>query len=150
MIGQLKHIKKELEEYLIKVAKGVYKYEPDFIVKKELEDFTPSQKEAIMKRDDYKCVICGRGEKNGVELQVDHIKPKDLGGTNSIDNGETLCAQHNFQKKNYKQTESGKRYFIRLYEAAKSNEDKNLEDFCAQILEVYEKNGVNGHIVWKR
>ena len=138
------------EGYLIKVAKGIYKYEPGFIVKRELEDFTQAQKEIIMKRDGYKCVICGRSKKDGVELQVDHIKPKDLGGTNSIDNGETLCAQHNFQKKNYKQTESGKRYFIRLYEAAKKNGDESLEDFCAEVLGVYEKNNINGHIVWKR
>lgn len=136
--------------FLIKVAKGVYRYDPDFIQKKELEDFTEAQKQEIMKRDNYRCVICGRGIKNGVELQVDHIKPKDQGGKATIDNGETLCAQHNFQKKNYKQTESGKRFFIRLYEAAKANDDKQLEDFCRQILEVYDKNNVNGHIVWEK
>jgi len=135
---------------LIKVAKGVYKYDPDFVAKRELEDFTPAQKEAIMKRDNYRCVICGRGTKDGVELQVDHIKPKELGGKAEIANGETLCAQHNFQKKNYKQTESGKRFFIRLYEAAQKNNDKGLKDFCTQILEVYERNKVNNHIVWVR
>ena len=135
---------------LIKVAKGIYRYDPDFVQKRELEDFTESQKQAIMERDNYRCVVCGRGRENGVELQVDHIKPKDQGGKATIENGETLCAQHNFQKKNYKQTESGKRFFIRLYEAAKANNDKQLEDFCRQILEVYEKNDVNGHIVWER
>jgi hypothetical protein len=135
---------------LIKVGKGVYRYDPDFVVKRELEDFTEAQKEAIMKRDNYRCVVCGLGIENGVELQVDHIKPKDQGGKAEINNGETLCAKHNFQKKNYKQTESGKRFFIRLYESAKSNNDKGLQDFCTQVLEVYEKNNVNGHIVWER
>jgi hypothetical protein len=135
---------------LIKVAKGIYRYDPALISKKELEDFTPAQKEAIMKRDNYRCVICGRGIKDGVELQVDHIKPKAQGGTATIEIGETLCAQHNFQKKNYKQTESGKRYFIRLFDLAKKNNDKQLQDFCRQILEVYEKNNVNGHIEWKK
>jgi 5-methylcytosine-specific restriction endonuclease McrA len=81
---------------------------------------------------------------------VDHIKPKDQGGKAEIDNGETLCAKHNFQKKNYKQTESGKRFFIRLYEVAKKNDDKAMKDFCTQILEVYEKNNVNCQIVWER
>src|SRR3990170_3820281 len=88
------------------------------------------------------CVVCGRGVADGVEIQVDHIKPKDQGGKAEIINGETLCAQHNFQKKNYKQTESGKRFFIRLYEAAKINNDTAMQDFCRQILEVYEKNNV--------
>ncbi len=110
--------------FLIKIAKGVYRYDPEFIKKRDLEDFTPAQKEEIMKRDNYRCVVCGRGRENGVELQVDHIKPKDQGGKATINNGETLCAQHNFQKKNYKQTESGKRFFIRLYEASKACGDK--------------------------
>lgn len=138
------------EGFLIKVKKGMYKYDPRLISKRELEDFTAAQKGAILKRDEYRCVVCGRGIKDGVELQVDHIKPKDLGGTNSIENGETLCAQHNFLKKNYKQTESGKRYFIRLYELAKKSNDKTLQDFCEQVLEIYEKNGMNGHIVWEK
>lgn len=136
--------------FLIKIKKGVYRYDPGSIKQRELEDFTPAQKEEIMKRDGYRCVVCGRGPKDGVELQVDHIRSKDMGGKAEISNGQTLCAQHNFQKKNYKQTESGKRFFIHLYELAKTKKDKGLQAFCAQILEVYEKNNVNGHIVWKK
>jgi hypothetical protein len=138
------------EGHLIKVRKGVYRYDPEFEVVKKLEDFTPSQKESIMRRDNYRCVLCGRGRDDGVELQVDHIRPKDLDGKAEIENGETLCTQHNFQKKNYGQTESGKRFFIRLHDAAKKNNDKKMEDFCIQILSVYERNGVNGHILWER
>lgn len=138
------------EGYLIKVAKGIYRYDPNFVVQRELEDFTPAQKEEIMRKDRYRCVVCGRGIADGVDLQVDHIKPKDQGGKATIDNGETLCAQHNFQKKNYKQTESAKRYFIHLYEMAKAIGDKQTQSFCAQILEVYEKNKVNDHIAWTR
>ena len=107
------------EGQLIKIKKGVYKYDPDFVINKALEDFTIEQKEAIFKRDRYKCVVCGRGTKDGVEIHADHIRPKDLGGKAEIENGQTLCAQHNFQKKNYKQTETGKKMFIRLYELAK-------------------------------
>jgi len=135
---------------LIKIKKGVYKYDPDFVSNKELEDFTPKQKEEIFKKDNYRCVICGRGKADGVEIQADHIKPKELGGKAEIENGQTLCAQHNFQKKYYKQTETGKRMFIRLYELAKKNNDKELIAFCEQVLKVYEKNNINGHIVWKK
>jgi predicted restriction endonuclease len=87
------------QSQLIKVAKGIYKYDPDFIKKRELEDFTPAQKEEIFKRDNYRCVVCGKGRADGVEIQADHIKPKELGGKAEIENGQTLCAQHNFQKK---------------------------------------------------
>ncbi len=107
--------------FLQKLSKGVYRYDPDFVVHPHLEDFSASQKKEILKRDNYRCVICGRGKKDGVELQVDHIKAKDFGGEATIENGQTLCAQHNFKKKNYKQTETGKKMFIRLYELSKGN-----------------------------
>ena len=136
--------------YLIKVSKGIYRYDPSFINKRELEDFIDTQKKQILERDGYKCVICGRGTKDGVELHIDHIKPKDLGGEATIENGQTLCAQHNFMKKNFKQTETRKKMFLRLYELAKKQGDQKLIDFCSEILEVFERNNINGHIEWKR
>ncbi len=136
--------------FLIKVKKGVYRYEPDKVIKRELEDFSASQKKIILERDGYRCVICGKGIENGVELHVDHIKPKDHGGKATIENGQTLCSQHNFMKKNLKQTETGKKMFIRLYELAKEQKDEVLLDFAKEILEVFEKRGINGHIVWKK
>lgn len=136
--------------FLIKVKKGVYRYDPDAVKHRELEDFTPEQKEQILKRDDYKCVICGRGRKDGVELHVDHIRPKYLGGKSTMDNGQTLCAQHNFIKKTLKQTETGKKMFIRLYELAKKERNQELKKFCADVLETYERHNINDHIVWRR
>lgn len=135
---------------LIKVRKGVYKYDPTAVSHRELEDFTAEQKAQIFARDNYRCVICGRGLQDGVEIHADHIKPKDKGGKAVIENGQTLCAEHNFRKKNYKQTETGKKMFIRLYELAKSQNDEDMMKFCAEILEVFERNGVNGHIEWVR
>lgn len=138
------------EGFLIKVRKGVYKYDPEAVIQRELEDFTPEQKAQIFLRDNYRCVICGRGLQDGIEIHADHIKPKDKGGRAVIENGQTLCAEHNFRKKNYQQTETGKRMFIRLYELAKSQGDEDVMKFCAEILEVFERNGVNDHIEWVR
>ena len=137
------------EGFLIKLAKGTYIYDPDQVHRKKLNDFTVAQKEAIRERDQYKCVVCGKGTADGVELHIDHIKPKDLGGTSKIENGQVLCAQHNFMKKNLHQTETGKKMFIRLYELAKREEHKNLAAFCRDILLTYERHGINGHINWK-
>jgi hypothetical protein len=136
--------------YLIKVSKGIYRYDPSLVKKRELEDFTSAQREAIFKRDGYKCVICGLGPKDGVEIYADHIKPKDFGGQATLENGQTLCGHHNFMKKNFKQTETGKKMFIHLYELAKTTGDEPLLKFCTEILEVFEKNNINGHIVWTR
>lgn len=135
---------------LIKVRKGVYKYDPEYISSPELREFSSAQKAEIFKRDNYKCVVCGRGVADGVEIHADHIKPRDLGGEATIENGQTLCAQHNFQKKNYKQTETGKKMFIRLYELAKELKDEKLKAFCIAVLNVYEEHDINGHIAWEK
>lgn len=138
------------EGFLIKVTKGVYKYDPDYVSKKELYDFTPELKKLILERDGYKCVVCGRTEREGYELHVDHILPKDKGGKATLENGQTLCSLCNFRKKNYNQTESGKKMFIRLWETSKRLGDKETQKFCEDILNTYEKYNVNSHIEWKK
>jgi len=112
----------------------------------ELFDFPSDVKEAIFKRDDYKCVVCGRGLKVGVEICADHIKPKDKGGDNSVDNGQTLCTEHNLIKKNYSQTEAGKRYFIKIYKQAVTDGHRRMIDFCKCIFKCYDLHKINGHI----
>lgn len=136
--------------FLIKVMKGIYRYDSEAVKERELEDFTSEQKQAILKRDGYRCVICGRGKKDGVELHIDHVKPRYLGGKSTIVNGQTLCAQHNFIKKTLKQTETGKKMFIRLYELARTEKNKQLLGFCVDVLETYEKHNINDHIIWER
>lgn len=46
---------------------------------------------AIMKRDRYRCKLCGRPASKGVVLEVDHKVPVARGGTNNPSNLWTLC-----------------------------------------------------------
>ena len=134
------------EGTLIKVRMGVYKYDPDYVHEVVLFEFSPRDREAIFERDGRRCVVCGRGEADGLTIAADHIKPKDRGGTNTIENGQTLCYEHNLRKSNYSQTEAGKRYFIRMYETALKNQDEKTRVFCEAVFDVYDEHGVNGHI----
>ena len=138
------------EGFLIKVKKGVYRYEPNFVSQRKLEDFSSEQKKLILERDGYRCVICGKGKKEGEELHIDHIKPKDKGGKAIIENGQTLCATHNFKKKNYNQTETAKKMFIHLHKLAKTENDRKVKIFCEDILKTFEKHNINGHVKWKK
>lgn len=131
---------------LIKLGRGVYRYDSDKIKEVKLLDFSPDIKKAIFKRDNYRCVVCNKGRDEGVEICVDHIKPKDKGGTNTINNGQTLCTQHNLLKKNYTQTEAGKRYFSKMYEAAIAKEDRKIIKFCRDVFDVYNTHKINSHI----
>ena len=136
------------QSFLIKVQKGIYHYNPKQANLRKLEEFSAKQKKRILERDNYKCTMCGRGNKDGMELHVDHIKAKDLGGRAIIENGQTLCSQHNFLKKNLNQTESGKKMFILLHELAGKENNQELEKFSREILKIYEKHNINGHIEW--
>lgn len=138
------------EGFLVKVKKGVYRYDPDAVTNKKLEDFSEKQKKEILKKDGYKCVICGRGKREGESLHVDHINPKEKGGKAIIENGQTLCSDHNMMKKTLAQTETGKKMFIHLYELAQKEGNEKIETFCAEVLKVYEEHDINGHIEWQK
>ena len=134
------------EGKLIKVSKGVYRYDPSHVQEVELFDFPPEIKEGIFRKDNYKCVVCGRGVEDGVEICADHKLPKDKGGGNTVENGQTLCTEHNLLKKNYSQTEAGKKYFIKIYEDAVNIGDKRMVEFCKQVFDAYNKHNINTHI----
>ena len=53
---------------------------------------------SILKRDGFRCQICGRGAKDGVKLHVDHIIPVSKGGKTVPENLRTLCEDCNLGK----------------------------------------------------
>ena len=59
---------------------------------------TPSLRYDIMKRDGFRCVLCGRDAYDGVRLHVDHIVPVSNGGQTVPWNLRTLCEECNLGK----------------------------------------------------
>lgn len=53
----------------------------------------------VFKRDEFTCVMCGRSGR-GVKLEVDHKIPISKGGSDSLDNLQTLCFECNRGKRN--------------------------------------------------
>ena len=51
-------------------------------------------KKAVYERDNHTCLVCGATD----NLTVDHIKPRIIGGTNHINNLQTLCQHCNLEK----------------------------------------------------
>lgn len=52
----------------------------------------------VYRRDGYRCQMCGASKNNGAELTIDHIIPLAAGGSNSINNLQTLCRSCNENK----------------------------------------------------
>ncbi len=74
---------------------------------KELMSANRNQRKAIstklrfqvFQRDGFRCKCCGKIAGDGVELQVDHIQPVAKGGTNDLQNLQTLCRECNSGKR---------------------------------------------------
>jgi len=66
--------------------------------KQEREKLTAGLRYDILKRDNYKCQICGRTQADGVKLHVDHIIPIAKGGKTVPENLQTLCQDCNLGK----------------------------------------------------
>jgi len=135
--------------FLIKISKGVYQHNPDLMTQNTLHDFDNKTKKEILKRGGYKCLVCGLGKSDGVELHIDHKVAKSKGGLNTVENGQILCSSHNFLKKNFSQLEMGKRLFLKLKEDLKENQtldNKELVSFVEEILKIYERYEIDNHI----
>lgn len=59
---------------------------------------TPTMRYDVMKRDGFRCVLCGRTADDGVKLHVDHIIPVSKGGKTVMKNLRTLCEDCNLGK----------------------------------------------------
>jgi hypothetical protein len=59
----------------------------------------------VFKRDNWRCVACGRSAGDDVVLHVDHIIPRSKGGKDEIRNYQTLCDKCNIGKSNKDDTD---------------------------------------------
>lgn len=59
---------------------------------------TQSTRILVFERDNYTCQICGKTLKDGVKLEVDHIIPVSRGGSDNLNNLQTLCFDCNREK----------------------------------------------------
>ena len=59
--------------------------------KNSLKRDTLSKRFKVLARDNFTCQYCGKRAGEGIELEVDHILPRALGGTNTMENLKTAC-----------------------------------------------------------
>jgi 5-methylcytosine-specific restriction endonuclease McrA len=69
----------------------------------------PAMRWQVFQRDGWKCVACGRGSHDGAILHVDHIIPRSKGGSDTLDNFQTLCDKCNIGKSNRDMTDLRKK-----------------------------------------
>ena len=65
---------------------------------------TDSLRYDVMRRDGFRCQLCGAMAKDGVQLHVDHILPVSKGGKTELSNLRTLCERCNMGKRDKLET----------------------------------------------
>lgn len=69
-----------------------------FQIELERAKMSSSLRYDVLKRDGFRCQICGSTAQDGVKLHVDHIIPVSKGGRTTLDNLRTLCDRCNLGK----------------------------------------------------
>ena len=103
---------------------------------KEREDRIKFDKgfiEKVFRRDGYRCQMCGARKSDGVQLTIDHIIPLAAGGSNDIDNLQTLCKSCNENKADLI-FKSGIDVEIEIKENDLKNLNKNIKEKQAQLI----------------
>jgi hypothetical protein len=127
--------------WLIKVRKGVYQRIPGHAGRAVDEHFTPSVREEIYRHDHSRCVVCGNGPHNGHEIHADHIRPRQLGGQSTVENGQTLCSEHNLLKKTYGTYDFYAHLVSRHEQEARSANDTRHAEMLAKIQSILREYG---------
>ena len=73
------------------------KLEPEPATKRQ--PIKPSIRFQVLKRDGYRCQMCGVTAQDGAKLEIDHIHPVSKGGGNELSNLQVLCRDCNAGKR---------------------------------------------------
>lgn len=84
--------------YNLAVAEKNRKQTHAYKVQAERAKMSDSMRYDVMRRDNFRCVLCGAKASDGVQLHVDHIFPVSKGGKTEMSNLRTLCSRCNLGK----------------------------------------------------
>lgn len=81
----------------IRVKLGLNNQKPlnNLMWEKVRGDVRPSIRWKVLKRDNFRCVLCG-ADATDRKLHIDHIEPVSLGGNSRMKNLRVLCSQCNY------------------------------------------------------
>jgi hypothetical protein len=108
--------------------------------------FTKEQREIILKRDEYRCVWCGMGTSEGVELNIALLNPQN--GFDNVANGVVMCEKHHPDTGLYNHKNLGKDIIADMLSNAEKSDDDKMILFLQKVLAVYEKHNINSQNPW--
>ena len=89
---------KTLGDINVKDIRVILMYNKPAKPKRKRTNIPRGLRHEVFKRDNYTCVECGAKKEDGATLHVDHKIPVSKGGTDELDNLQTLCSDCNLNK----------------------------------------------------
>ena len=89
---------KELGEINIKEIRVILMHNKPTNSKRRRTRVPKGMRHEVFKRDNYTCCECGARKTDGATLHIDHKIPVSKGGTDELDNLQTLCSDCNLNK----------------------------------------------------
>jgi hypothetical protein len=136
--------------FLERPSEGHYVYRTTGAKGKNKTGFTQKETMEILERDDFLCVICKRGAKDGVLLSVGFAKSLLRGGQLSIANGRTFCPRHKFISE-IGQSSNSRTSHIRHLNAVLPSSDKanaRSQSFWEEFIDLLSKYGVDETLIY--
>lgn len=100
--GSVDKIKEKIEYAIMKTFFSDYLSNDELKKCKCRQKLGKNKRYLVLERAGYKCQACGAkpNKNNDVVLNIDHIIPLSLGGTDNISNLQVLCKECNESKRN--------------------------------------------------
>lgn len=94
------HVDKDKHQRIMQAVN--YLSEKNICFDKEGRKIPARLRYEVLRRDNFRCKICGRSPKDNenIKLHIDHIKPFSEGGESTEENLQTLCEDCNLGKSN--------------------------------------------------
>jgi len=75
---------------------------------------SPITRLRVYMRDGFVCTYCGKVIKTAEDMTIDHVLPKNHGGTNQLSNLTSCCKRCNHDKKDLLLTQYLRAYEIKI------------------------------------
>jgi 5-methylcytosine-specific restriction endonuclease McrA len=96
----------------------------------------PEKRLAIYARDGFACIYCGETAEEGHGLSLDHVIPREMGGTHEAENLVTACVSCNSMKRDV----DNRRFFEMLRDKGidTTNLSRRIRNALARKLDMAE------------
>jgi len=118
-----------------------YWYDPQLEVLPE--EFDDEEKRKILERDNFRCVVCGKGVVDGAKVTVGYAMSTRRGGKLNTENGRTLCPLHRWTLETAQVSDEAQRNWRKLRKKLPEVGAPQAQNFWNELVQLLRKYGID-------